>query len=167
MQPTLLAQCAWQPGDFLVRVDGIEFGQAHDMQKLVQEGVIEGTPFVGEIPDFAPFSTADGFIGLRVRPRPYIALHLRDAQVIDKSGKTLPVIIRRVEAAPPSSTLGRFGDLIVFLEGVTLEQAQQAQSLVQVQDIEENERDLPNTEPIKSVSGVQRPTYIQDPLSAG
>ncbi len=128
---------SWQPGDFLVRVDGIEFRQAHEMRKLVQECLTEETPFVAEIIDLAPSSTMDGLVELRVRPQPYISLHPRDAQLIDKSGKRLPVIIRRVEAAPPSPALGRFGDLIVFVEGITFEQARQMQTLTQEQNDKE------------------------------
>jgi hypothetical protein len=137
IQPDLSVQHSWQPGDFLVRVDGIEFRQAHEMRKLIQECLTEETPFVAEIINFAPSSTMDGLVELRVRPQPYISLHPRDAQLIDKAGKRLPVIIRGVEAAPPSPALGHFGDLIVFLEGITLEQASQMQMLIQEQNDKE------------------------------
>lgn len=122
----------WKPGNFLARIDGITLEQAQDMRKIVQEYVEEGTPFVGEVIEINP-SSKSNFIELRVRPQPYAAITLKEAQLITQSGETIAVVLRRVEAAPASSTLGRFGDLVVSLEGSTLEQAKLAQKLIQEQ----------------------------------
>lgn len=84
--------------------------------------------------------------------RGWIGISVKDALIEEiQIGIQVLFIIRRVEVAPPSPALGRFGDLIVSLEGITLEQAQQIQNLVQEQNDKEDCTDAPNTETMRSV----------------
>lgn len=123
----------WHPGDFLVRVDGITLEQAQDMREIVQEYIAEGTPFIGDIIEVCLSSAKSSSIEVRVRPQPYHSVALKEAQLITQSGERSTVKLRRIEAAPASPTLGCFGDLLISLEGITLEQAYLAQKLVQEQ----------------------------------
>ena len=133
VHPGPSVQQRWNPEDFLVRLDGIAIEQAQNMQKIIQEYVAENTPFIGEIIE-APSSSESGLVKLRVRPQPYASVTLKEAQLVAQSGETISVVLRRVEAAPASPTLGQFGDLIISVEGITLEQAKFVHKLVQPQD---------------------------------
>lgn len=103
------------------------------MQKIVQFAVEEGTPFLGDILEARTSARQENLLELRVRPQPYASLTLQEARLLTQAGESIPVTLRRVQAAPASPTLGHFGDLIISLEGATLEQAKRAQRLRQEQ----------------------------------
>jgi hypothetical protein len=124
---------SWQPGDFLVRVDGIDIEKAQEMRELIQELVPEGTTFVGAIIDFQLSLTQPDLIEVRVRPQPYSSLHRGGAWLINQANEVHLVTIRHTTFAPPSVTLGRFGDIIITIDSISLEEMNKMQRVVQAQ----------------------------------
>ncbi len=131
IQPVSSVRNEWQVGDFLVRIDGLTFEQAQHMKKLVQAPEPEETTFTGEVIAVKLAPAGSNLIELRVRPHPYRSIRRGTASIRTTSEERIAVTIHKLSAAPPSATLRQFGDLLVVVEGTTLEQAENAQTLIQ------------------------------------
>jgi hypothetical protein len=131
VQPVTVRATGRMRGDALIAVDGITLEQAQSMRKIIQYIVPQGTPFIGDVIDVVPSPDQEGMIDIRVRPQPYRGIYREAAQIIDAEGQSIPIVIHRIMHAPPSLELGRYGDVIIRVEGITLDQARMAQRLTQ------------------------------------
>jgi hypothetical protein len=131
-QPSDAAGGNWQPGDFLLLADGITLEQAQDMRKIVQYAPSEGSDFSGIIIESLPSSNDEiQTLDIRIRPQLDSGLRRESALIVDSTGQQIPVTIYRIMPAPPSPELGRYGDLIATVDGLTLDQARTAKRLTQ------------------------------------